>query len=230
MFALRLWLSATPETDAPSCEHCCRTWAFNCALYARRLGTSSVDSLSIVSTISFVYTMPYLANRLKMGSPPAYVDRAIPAINITVLIQDISPSNEGFTVRKVLPLWGTWRLTCEVPMTIYLGSTPCEEECASVAARREHGDGIWSNSDGDLRLTPIFSFSTDDVWETLGYAAAGLLESYSDFSEVIEFYRDAGGGCVVLSADAVRGSSTPCSTRSGCWSCTRAGKTDRSAE
>ncbi len=72
MFALRLWLSATPETDAPSCEHCCRTWAFNCALYARRLGTSSVDSLSIVSTISFVYTMPYLANRLKMGSPPAY--------------------------------------------------------------------------------------------------------------------------------------------------------------
>lgn len=99
-----------------------------------------------------------------------------------------------------------------------------------IAARREHGDGIWSNSDGDLRLTPIFSFSTDDVWETLGYAAAGLLESYSDFSEVIEFYRDAGGGCVVLSADAVRGSSTPCSTRSGCWSCTRAGKTDRSAE
>ena len=73
MFALRLWLSATPETDAPSCEHCCRTWAFNCALYARRLGTSSVDSLSIVSTISFVYTMPYLANRLKMGSPPAYL-------------------------------------------------------------------------------------------------------------------------------------------------------------
>lgn len=72
MLALRLWLSATPETDAPSWKHCRRTWAFNCALYARRFGTPSVDSLSIVSTISLVYTMPYLVNQLKMGSPSAY--------------------------------------------------------------------------------------------------------------------------------------------------------------
>lgn len=64
--------SATPDTDAPSSEHCCKAWAFNCALYARRLGSASVDSLSILSTISFVYTMPDEANWLKMGSPPAY--------------------------------------------------------------------------------------------------------------------------------------------------------------
>lgn len=99
-----------------------------------------------------------------------------------------------------------------------------------IAKRNEHGDGIWSNSDGELRISPILSFSTDDVWETLGYAAAGIINSYSDFAEVIEFYRDAGGGCVVLSADSTRGSSKPCGARSGCWACTRAGKADRSAE
>lgn len=73
MLGFRPWLSATPATEAPSWEHCCSTRAFICLLYSRRFGTSSVDSLCIVSTISFVDTMPYLPPVLKMGSPFAYV-------------------------------------------------------------------------------------------------------------------------------------------------------------
>src|SRR3990167_1470434 len=73
MLGLRPWLSATPATEAPPCEHCCSTRAFICLLYSRRFGTSSVDSLCIVSTISFVDTMPYLSPLLKMRSPFAYV-------------------------------------------------------------------------------------------------------------------------------------------------------------
>lgn len=91
------------------------------------------------------------------------VDRAIPAINITVLIQGISPSNEGFTVRKVLPLWGTWRLTCEVPMTIYLGSTPCEEECASVGDEHYQSDARIEIGAYIDQLNRTFHFHRSDL-------------------------------------------------------------------
>lgn len=57
---------------------------------------------------------------------------------------------------------------------------------------------------------------TDDVWETLGCAAAGLIESYSDMAEVINFYRDADGGCVIVASDAAIAQSKPCGARSGC--------------
>lgn len=99
-----------------------------------------------------------------------------------------------------------------------------------IAHRHEHDDGIWTNDAGQLRASPILSFSTDDVWETLGLAAAGVLESYSDFAEVIEFYRDASGECVIVADMKHSGSSKPCGARSGCWACTRAGASDKSAE
>ena len=100
-----------------------------------------------------------------------------------------------------------------------------------IAARKEHDAGIWTNDEGDLRASPILSFSTDDVWETLGLAAVGVLESYSDFSDVIDFYRDAnGGGCVIVADMRPTGPTKPCGARSGCWACARAGRSDRSAE
>lgn len=99
-----------------------------------------------------------------------------------------------------------------------------------VALRNEHGDGIWTNDAGEFRASPIFSFTTEDVWETLGYASAGILESYSDFADVIEFYRDASGGCMIVADMKPSGTSKPCGARSGCWACTRAGRSDKSAE
>lgn len=68
------------------------------------------------------------------------------------------------------------------------------------------------------------------MWETLGYASAGILESYSDFAGVVELYRDASGGCVIVADMMPSGSSKPCGARTGCWSCTRAGRSDKSAE
>lgn len=99
-----------------------------------------------------------------------------------------------------------------------------------IAERGEHGGGIWTNDAGELRASPIFHFTTDDVWETLGYASAGILESYSDFAGVVELYRDASGGCVIVADMMPSGSSKPCGARTGCWSCTRAGRSDKSAE
>jgi 3'-phosphoadenosine 5'-phosphosulfate sulfotransferase (PAPS reductase)/FAD synthetase len=99
-----------------------------------------------------------------------------------------------------------------------------------IAERKEHGDGIWASEEGELRLSPIFSFDTDSVWEVLGYANAGILNSFSDFAQVIEFYTDAGGGCVVVTSGAAQRSGPPCGARSGCWACCRSGKSDRSAE
>lgn len=61
-----------------------------------------------------------------------------------------------------------------------------------------------------------------------------MIETYSDFSETLQFYRDAGGSsCAVVgdmrmtenAAKQPRG----CGARSGCWTCVRV-KSDRSAE
>jgi len=61
-----------------------------------------------------------------------------------------------------------------------------------------------------------------------------MIETYSDFSETLQFYRDAGGSsCAVVgdmrTAEAASKQKSGCGARSGCWSCVRVGK-DQSAE
>ncbi|WP_432263470.1 phosphoadenosine phosphosulfate reductase family protein [Cupriavidus sp. TMH.W2] len=94
---------------------------------------------------------------------------------------------------------------------------------ASIASRGERDEGIWTNAEGEMRLSPILSWTSDDVWTYLGYCAAGLIPSYSDFAETMRFYRDAGGSsCVVVASDmmdARKGGG--CGARSGCVTCTK---------
>lgn len=100
-----------------------------------------------------------------------------------------------------------------------------------IAHRGETAEGIWMNDAGDLRASPILDFETDDVWTHLGLAAAGVYDSYSNFDEVMEFYRAAGGSsCVIVADMKMAGSSKPCGARSGCWACTRIGSRDKSVE
>lgn len=94
-----------------------------------------------------------------------------------------------------------------------------------IAKRGEVAEGIWENDLGSLRLSPILDFTVDDVWEFIGYANAGIIEAYSDFSDVMRIYRDAGGSSCVVVADMKGASnSKPCGTRTGCWACTRVGE------
>lgn len=90
-----------------------------------------------------------------------------------------------------------------------------------IAKRNETAEGIWKNEFGLLRLSPLLDWTTEDVWELLGLANAGIIEAYSDFAETIEMYRDASAGCVIVADMKANTLSKPCGTRTGCWSCTR---------
>lgn len=92
----------------------------------------------------------------------------------------------------------------------------------NIAKRGEVADGIWRNEMGALRISPILDFTVDDVWEYIGLANAGVIESFSDFAEVIRIYRAAGGSsCVVVADMKAATASKPCGVRTGCWACTR---------
>lgn len=90
-----------------------------------------------------------------------------------------------------------------------------------IAKRNETAEGIWRNEFGLLRLSPLLDFQTEDIWEFLGLANAGIIETYSDFAETIEMYRDASAGCVIVADMKANTLSKPCGTRTGCWACTR---------
>ncbi|WP_028195545.1 phosphoadenosine phosphosulfate sulfotransferase [Paraburkholderia fungorum] len=111
-----------------------------------------------------------------------------------------------------------------VPVTL-LGTRYSESERRSTAmrARGERADRPVRNKDGEYVLSPICSFSTDDVWEALAYYGSGVWPSYSDFEDTKRIYADAGGTSCAVVADAIyEGSSSKsgkCGARFGCHLC-----------
>lgn len=91
-----------------------------------------------------------------------------------------------------------------------------------IAKRGEVSEGMWKNELGALRLSPILDFTVDDIWEYIGLSNAGVIQTYSDFTETMRIYADSGGSSCVIVAD-MKGAthSKPCGTRTGCWVCTR---------
>lgn len=131
-------------------------------------------------------------------------------------------------LKKRAPEWGAWK-----PPVVMTGVRLNESEVRDqrIADRGETADGIWVNELGHLRASPILHHTVDDVWEHLGMCAAGVYDSYSDFSETMDLYRSAGGSsCVIVADMKMSGSSKPCGARTGCWACTRIGPADKSAE
>ncbi len=105
-----------------------------------------------------------------------------------------------------------------------------QARAVNTAARGETADEPWANSDGDLMLSPILHWSSDEIWTYIGEASAGLHLSYSDFAEVMDFYRDAGASsCVVVADMKSAATNKACGARGGCWTCT-AVQNDRSVE
>lgn len=99
-----------------------------------------------------------------------------------------------------------------------------------IKKRGEVAEGVWENDGGKLRASPILDFTVDDVWEYLGYCAAGVEPSYSDFADVIRIYAAAGASSCVVVADIQSASNkAACGSRFGCWACSRVA-TDRSMD
>jgi DNA sulfur modification protein DndC len=78
------------------------------------------------------------------------------------------------------------------------------------------------NKDGDLILSPICNWETDDIFEYLGTRNDGL--SYSDFKETLRIYAHSEGtSCAVVAASIEEGGTKRkkggCGTRTGCHVC-----------
>lgn len=92
-------------------------------------------------------------------------------------------------------------------------------------------DAVDVMDDGQLVLSPIANFSQFDVFEFIGYVRSEKIETYDNFNQLVELYRDLNGGdCMVNAYIAGKEQSkAPCNARTGCWTCARVSR-DTSAE
>ncbi|HDS1721758.1 phosphoadenosine phosphosulfate reductase family protein [Pseudomonas putida] len=92
-------------------------------------------------------------------------------------------------------------------------------------------DAVDVMDDGQLVLSPIANFSQFDVFEFIGYVRSEKIETYDNFNQLVELYRDLNGGdCMVNAYIAGKEQSkAPCNARTGCWTCARVTR-DTSAE
>ena len=80
-------------------------------------------------------------------------------------------------------------------------------------------------------MSPIADFTTLDIFTFLSQVTNGRLQTYSDFSQLTEVYRDSAGDCMVnvMIRDGGAERKTSCGARHGCWMCLRV-STDKSME
>lgn len=92
-------------------------------------------------------------------------------------------------------------------------------------------DAVDVMDDGQLVLSPIANFTQFDVFEFIGYVRSDKIETYDNFNQLVNLYRDLNGGdCVVNAYIAGKEQSkAPCNARTGCWTCARVTR-DTSAE
>jgi len=80
-------------------------------------------------------------------------------------------------------------------------------------------------------LSPIADFTTWDVFEFIGEVRSGRLDTYSDFENLLQVYRDSEGGeCMInIYASGRSNERSACGARTGCWTCCAVSK-DKSME
>lgn len=122
----------------------------------------------------------------------------------------------------------------EIEPVVLLG-TRYEESQERARNMRERGESDIeirrgldeSGKPTDLFMSPLCWWTTDDVWEMLGYARAGVIDSYSNFEETFRVYADAmGTSCVIVAEDMSKtlNNKKACGARMGCSLCTLVGK------
>lgn len=131
--------------------------------------------------------------------------------------------------REILPAWGGDR---EV---VTLTGTRFAESAARGQKMRKRGDSDQvpvRNKMGELVLSPIAAWSTENVWELIGLLTSGLIESYTDAVAVRDAYADAGPtSCAVINDSLTEGSPAKggCGARFGCMLCMQV-RTDASMD
>ena len=99
-----------------------------------------------------------------------------------------------------------------------------ERRALKMKLRGENPDIPKKNKDGDLILSPVAFWTTEDIWEAIGYISGGAWESFTDMKEVLRIYADGGGtSCAVVSDAIFEGGNKKkkggCGARFGCHLC-----------
>lgn len=102
-----------------------------------------------------------------------------------------------------------------------------ERRAAHMKARGERHDVPVRNKDGELVLSVISRWRTEDVWEYVGLCSSGLIETFSDMTEMSRIYAHASGtSCAVVAEAIEEGVKTKkrggCTARTGCFICQQA--------
>ncbi|KVV40958.1 hypothetical protein WT27_13630 [Burkholderia territorii] len=116
--------------------------------------------------------------------------------------------------------------------TILIGTRQSESVARAVAtaARGESDTEVWRAPDGHRMLSPILRWADSDVWEYLGYVHAGVIDGFSDMTDIMRIYRDAGNSSCYVVGDMALDESRKaggCGARTGCHVCVRI-KSDKS--
>ena len=113
------------------------------------------------------------------------------------------------------PRWSTQPI-------VVLGSRLDERarRALSMQKHRQHRGVVTVEDAGRRTISPIASWSEMDVWELLGLAgtsAPAFPVWQDDFSELVQLYRGAAGGCVIVPGRRAAGKA--CGARFGCHAC-----------
>jgi 3'-phosphoadenosine 5'-phosphosulfate sulfotransferase (PAPS reductase)/FAD synthetase len=102
----------------------------------------------------------------------------------------------------------------------------------AMASRGESAvDAVDVMEDGQLVMSPIANFTQFDIFEFIGNVRSEKIETYDNFDQLVELYREMNSGdCMVNAYIAGKEQSkAPCNARTGCWTCARVSR-DTSAE
>ena len=99
-----------------------------------------------------------------------------------------------------------------------------ERRALSMKLRGERADVPVRNKDGDLVLSPIAMWSTEDVFEYMGMVSSGVWPAYTDFKETLRIYAHSAGTSCSVVADAIyeggaKKKKGGCGARHGCFVC-----------
>lgn len=99
-----------------------------------------------------------------------------------------------------------------------------ERRAMNMKARQDRPDVPIKNKDGDLVMTPLRDWTTDDVWEAMSLYGSNVYPTFSDFEETKRIYAHAAGTSCAVVADAIyeggeKKRQGKCGARTGCWSC-----------
>jgi len=182
-----------------------------------------------VRTVTPPLVKQFVVNTLGRGTLPRFIENAAATGRQCSTDWKVDPQS-----REIAAIKQTANLMGNEP--VFLLGTRFDESAArksAMTARAENALIPVKDKNGNLVLSPICDWTTDDVWTFLASFVTDnpAFDSLSPTSAraLFTLYRDGSGGtCGVVLGDG--GQKAACGSRFGCWSCCLSGDRDQSME